>query len=188
MPHLNLKLEEWNLSNEFSEIFDLPQMESLDLGKLSLREIRRRMENFLKKIDPKNWEGWYRKSLHRIKALPTKWRSNIFIAITGIFLAGLSIEKIENIIKSEKPWAQIGGELVKLMPRADFHKAQEFVKFHEGEYSADPRDAGNWVVNSSGKKILIGTKWGISAPVLATHWGRTPKSHRPDTSIHILSN
>src|SRR3990167_6174307 len=49
---------------------------------------------------------------------------------------------------------------------ADFNKAQELVKRAEGGYSNDPRDKGNWVDG-----ILVGTNWGISAPVLKVYLG-----------------
>lgn len=52
---------------------------------------------------------------------------------------------------------------------ADFGQAQKVVKKSEGGYQASTADSGNYV---DGK--LIGTNWGISAPVLKTYLGRTP--------------
>lgn len=52
---------------------------------------------------------------------------------------------------------------------ADFKKAQQIVGINEGGYQIDPRDTGNYY-----KGHLIGTNWGISAPVLATFLGRIP--------------
>ncbi len=52
---------------------------------------------------------------------------------------------------------------------AEFKKAQRIVASNEGGYQADPSDNGNY---TSGK--LIGTKYGISAPVLASYLGRVP--------------
>ncbi len=50
-----------------------------------------------------------------------------------------------------------------------FEKSQKIVGLNEGGYQKDPRDKGNWY-----KGKLIGTNWGISAPVLAKFLGRTP--------------
>ena len=52
---------------------------------------------------------------------------------------------------------------------ADFKKSQQIVGINEGGYQIDPRDTGNYY-----KGQLIGTNWGISAPVLATFLGRVP--------------
>ncbi len=52
---------------------------------------------------------------------------------------------------------------------ANFKKAQQIVGLNEGGYQNDPRDSGNY---HNGK--LIGTNWGISAPVLAEFLGRSP--------------
>lgn len=52
---------------------------------------------------------------------------------------------------------------------AVFKEAQKLVGLAEGGYQADPRDTGNYY-----KGQLIGTNWGISAPVLAKYLGRTP--------------
>jgi lysozyme family protein len=50
---------------------------------------------------------------------------------------------------------------------ASFSKSQKVVGVNEGGYQNDPRDSGNYY---QGK--LIGTNWGISAPVLASYLGR----------------
>ena len=52
---------------------------------------------------------------------------------------------------------------------ASFDLAQKYVKVAEGGYQATVSDEGNYV---NGK--LIGTNWGISAPVLADYLGREP--------------
>lgn len=52
---------------------------------------------------------------------------------------------------------------------ASFSKSQRIVGLNEGGYQNDPRDSGNYY-----QGILIGTNWGISAPVLASYLGRTP--------------
>lgn len=52
---------------------------------------------------------------------------------------------------------------------AQFKKAMQIVGINEGGYQDDPRDSGNFYGG-----VLIGTNWGISAPVLAAFLGRTP--------------
>lgn len=52
---------------------------------------------------------------------------------------------------------------------ATFKKAMQIVGINEGGYQADPRDSGNYY-----QGVLIGTNWGISAPVLASFLGRMP--------------
>lgn len=52
---------------------------------------------------------------------------------------------------------------------ATFKQAQQLVGLAEGGYQSDPRDEGNYYMGH-----LIGTKWGISAPVLGAYLGRIP--------------
>lgn len=52
---------------------------------------------------------------------------------------------------------------------ADFKKAQKIVGINEGGYQNDPRDTGNYFNGQ-----LIGTNWGISAPLLAQTLNRVP--------------
>ena len=53
---------------------------------------------------------------------------------------------------------------------ADFNTAQNLVKKFEGGYSNDKRDPGNYTGAKIGVGKLIGTNWGISAPVLVVYW------------------
>ena len=55
---------------------------------------------------------------------------------------------------------------------ADFDLAQTFVHRAEGGFQADPRDGGNYAGGQVGKGELVGTRYGISAPVLARYLGR----------------
>lgn len=57
---------------------------------------------------------------------------------------------------------------------ASFEDAQEKIKRFEGGYSGDSRDPGNWTGGKIGSGDLIGTNWGISAPVLMTFLGKKP--------------
>lgn len=44
-----------------------------------------------------------------------------------------------------------------------FEKAFNLLMGHEGEFSLDPKDRGNWTGGEVGKGVLKGTKFGISA-------------------------
>ena len=57
---------------------------------------------------------------------------------------------------------------------AKFIKAHEFVERAEGGYTDNPNDNGNWTGGKKGSGDLIGTNFGISAPVLKAYLGRTP--------------
>lgn len=47
--------------------------------------------------------------------------------------------------------------------KPDFNEAFKIIIGHEGGYTADPRDRGNWTTGIIGKGELRGTKWGIAA-------------------------
>lgn len=53
---------------------------------------------------------------------------------------------------------------------SNFQKAQAFVKPIEGDYTDQSSDKGNWTGNKVGSGRLIGTKYGISAPVLNAYY------------------
>lgn len=55
---------------------------------------------------------------------------------------------------------------------ADFDSAHRFVARAEGGYQADPRDGGNWTDGKPYRGALVGTRYGISAPVLQRWRGR----------------
>lgn len=57
---------------------------------------------------------------------------------------------------------------------ADFDIAYKRTKISEGGYSNHRQDKGNWTRGDINKGILIGTNYGISAPVLMAYLGRTP--------------
>lgn len=47
--------------------------------------------------------------------------------------------------------------------RADFEVAFELIIGHEGGFTENPADPGNWTGGASGKGVCLGTKYGISA-------------------------
>lgn len=55
------------------------------------------------------------------------------------------------------------------MPTSDdFERAFQLVVGHEGGFSTDPRDRGNWTTGRIGEGRLVGTKFGIAAHVYPT--------------------
>lgn len=57
---------------------------------------------------------------------------------------------------------------------ANFEIADKLTRKAEGGYSDHREDNGNWTGGKIGVGVLIGTKYGISAPVLMTYLGRVP--------------
>lgn len=51
---------------------------------------------------------------------------------------------------------------------AKFEIADEITSENEGGYTDNPNDSGNWTSGKVGVGQLIGTKYGISAPVLSS--------------------
>ena len=55
---------------------------------------------------------------------------------------------------------------------AKFEIADEITSENEGGYTDNPNDSGNWTGGKIGVGQLIGTKYGISAPVLSSNLKR----------------
>jgi len=58
---------------------------------------------------------------------------------------------------------------------ANFKIANKLTRISEGGYSDVYEDNGNWTGGKIGNGVLIGTRYGISAPVLMAYLGRVPK-------------
>jgi lysozyme family protein len=63
---------------------------------------------------------------------------------------------------------------------ADFKIAHKLTSYNEGGFQCMPDDNGNWTGGEKGVGNLIGTKYGISAPVLCSYLKReaTPTDMR----------
>jgi lysozyme family protein len=57
---------------------------------------------------------------------------------------------------------------------ADFEKAYKRTGIFEGGYTDEEDDNGNWTGGKKGVGLLVGTKYGISAPVLMQYMGKLP--------------
>ncbi len=69
---------------------------------------------------------------------------------------------------------------------ADFNSAQDKVKKAEGGYSNDTRDPGNYIGGKIGVGKLIGTNWGISAPVITAYWKANYKKEPTEFDVKTL--
>jgi lysozyme family protein len=49
------------------------------------------------------------------------------------------------------------------MAKSNFTRSIDLVLQHEGGYTANPKDPGNWTGGKVGKGVLLGTKYGIAA-------------------------
>jgi lysozyme family protein len=85
---------------------------------------------------------------------------------------------------------------VKVTKKASFEVSQKAVALAEGDYSDDRGDTGNFVDFEMGGKELkrfIGSKYGISAPVLMKYLGKLPKKEDMmnlsyETALDIYKN
>lgn len=71
---------------------------------------------------------------------------------------------------------------------ANFTIADKLTRISEGGYSDHREDNGNWTGGKIGNGVLIGTRYGISAPVLMAYLVRVPKvSEMKNLSEEIAS-
>lgn len=145
-----------------------------------------KLEKFLSKLSEVQVIEYFEKFVKWLNKSPWSLRSKILIPALSIFLIftssqELSSANIPSDVKSsifsldndvDDPIKEIPKEIEDIpeeVSKADFFKSQEMVKKGEGGYTDDKDDKGNWV---DGK--LIGTNFGISAPQLKDHLGKTP--------------
>jgi len=57
---------------------------------------------------------------------------------------------------------------------ASFDIAYNISARHEGGYTNNPNDAGNWTGGKVNSGVLVGTNWGIAAPTFASYLNRIP--------------
>lgn len=66
---------------------------------------------------------------------------------------------------------------------ASFDKIQPEILKSEGGYTDNPNDNGNWTGGKKGSGYLIGTKYGISAPLWKKYYGYTTKEQVRNATI-----
>jgi lysozyme family protein len=178
---------ESNFNKIIDEIFLLVESEGKwidnktlvwDFNKSSKKNILDRLKIFLSELPKEKIKEYFFKLLEKLKSSPKKIRKGLIISYSSVFLSMLPISYIlddrnsENfkeefeIILSEFSEKEIDKE-------SSFDEAQEIVKLAEGDYSSDKKDIGNYVKTKNGR-IFVGTKYGISAPVLMEYLKRIP--------------
>lgn len=160
-----------------------------------------KLKNFLSKLPKEKIKGYFIKLINKIKDFPYNKRKKLIIIITSVFLTFVSMDYlIGNDSKSELTKSQTE-EILKVnniekekevYKKASFIEAQKLVKLAEAGYSNDRHDEGNWII-SNGKKCFVGTKHGISAPVLKEYLGKIPTKQDMinlsyETALKIFKN
>lgn len=126
-----------------------------------------KLKKFLSKLPKDRINKYFDKIVDKVKRLPNSRK--IILGYAIVFSSFISISQLINLPEEVKTEIQ---ELQELQ-RPSFEEAQKIVKQVEGGYSDDRKDTGNWIKVTNGKRF-IGTKYGISAPVLADYLGKLP--------------
>jgi lysozyme family protein len=136
-----------------------------------------KLKSFLSKLPKEQIVKYFYKLLDKIKLLPERTRRKLLINYASIFLLFCSVSYLVNAVDN-KVDDKIVKEFVKVTKKASFEVSQKAVALAEGDYSDDRGDTGNFVDFEMGGKELkrfIGSKYGISAPVLMKYLGKLPK-------------
>ena len=155
-----------------------------------------KLKSFLSKLPKEKVKEYFYKLLERVKLLPEKTRRKLLINYAGIFLLftpiGYLTSSTDNFTKDDK----VVKEFIKVTKKASFDVSQKVVALAEGDYSDDRKDTGNFVeFEMGGKKLkrFIGSKFGISAPVLMKYLEKLPKKEDMinlsyETALNIYKN
>lgn len=137
-----------------------------------------KLENLLKKLPKEKIQEYFFKFIDKIKLLPEKFRRKILVNYATAFLSVASVSFLVTGLSSYQGNDKVVKEFVKVTKKASFEVSHKKVAAIEGGYSDDRKDTGNFVeFELNGKKVkrFIGTKYGISAPVLMKYLGHLPK-------------
>lgn len=136
-----------------------------------------KLKKFLEKLPKEKLQEYFIKFLNKLKLLPERLRRKIMINYAGAFLSLASITFLVSGSGVSKADTKIVNEFVKVTKTASFDVSQKVVALVEGDYSDDRGDTGNFVdFEMNGKKVkrFIGSKFGISAPILKEYLGKLP--------------
>jgi lysozyme family protein len=161
------------------------------------KSIVQKLKSFLSKLPKEKIKEYFFKLLRKFKSLPEKIRKRLIITYSFAFMSIVSINYLipKDPMLSEEFKEEIEiikSEIDKLDKKSDFNEAQEIVKLVEGEYSSDKADRGNYVNTKWGRRF-VGTKYGISAPVLMEYLKRIPTKEdmmnlEYETALDIYKN
>lgn len=148
-----------------------------DLTKID-NSVLGRLKTFLSKLSKEKVKEYFYKFLDKIRILPERSRKTLMINYAGIFLLFVSLTYLTQENKVDNAVTPVVKEFVKVTQESDFKESQKVVAIAEGDYSSDKKDKGNWIDFKMGNKVLkrfIGSKYGISAPILKEYLKRTPR-------------
>jgi lysozyme family protein len=137
-----------------------------------------KLENLLKKLPKEKIQEYFFRFIDKIKLLPEKFRRKILVNYATAFLSVASVAFLISGMNHHKTDEKVVKEFVKVTKKASFEVSHKKVATIEGGYSDDRSDRGNYVefeLNGKMVKRFIGTKYGISAPVLMKYLGHLPK-------------
>lgn len=137
-----------------------------------------KLEDLLKKIPKEKLQEYFFKFIDKIKLLPEKLRRKVLVNYAAAFLSVASVSFLVSGLSNHKVDDKVVKEFVNVTKKASFDVSHKVVAAVEGGYSDDRKDTGNYVefeLNGKMVKRFIGTKYGISAPVLMKYLGHLPK-------------
>ena len=155
-----------------------------------------KLKSLLSKLPKEQIAKYFYKLLDKIKLLPEKTRRKLLINYASIFLLFCSVSYLTNSADNNKVDEKVVKEFIKVTKKASFEVSQKVVALAEGDYSDDKGDTGNFVdFEMGGRKLkrFIGSKYGISAPVLMKYLDKLPKKEDMmnlsyETALDIYKN
>lgn len=145
-----------------------------------------KLENFLRKIPRDKIRYYFDKFISTVSNLPESLKRKILVAASVAFLTFTSLSSLtstdSNVTDSSVPKVEqtkiekTKEEFKQIVQKSDFMEAQKLVAISEAGYSDDRKDTGNWVDVPGYGKRFVGTKYGISVPILQEYLGRLPKA------------
>lgn len=162
-------------------------------------DLAKKIKSFVDKLPKEKVQEYFYKFLEKIKNLPKEIRRKIMISAAAVFLGVASLSSLLSPSPEYKINAQMAQEFEEVVQdvqsqdsqysqkptetnkakhstsKSSFNQAQKHVKISEAGYSDDKNDTGNWLEIKGYGKRFVGSKFGISAPILAKYLGRLPK-------------
>lgn len=155
-----------------------------------------KLKDLLSKLPKEKIKEYFYKLLDKIKLLSEKNRRKLLINYASAFLLFTTVNYLtsssDKVVKDDK----VVKEFLKVTKKSSFDISQKIVSIAEGDYSDDRDDVGNFVDFEMGNKKLkrfIGSKFGISAPVLQKYLGKLPRKEDMvnlsyETALDIYKN
>jgi len=159
-------------------------------------KVLEKLKAFLSKLPKEQIIKYFYKLLDKIKLLPERTRRKLLINYASVFLLFGSVAYLTKPAEEYKADKKIVKEFIKVTKKASFDVSQKVVALAEGDYSDDRGDTGNFIEFKMGNKMVkrfVGSKYGISAPVLMKYLGKAPKKEDMmnlsyETALDIYKN